>query len=74
MVRKVLIDNEPKVNIIFGGVTRKMGILREVNSRISTIQTLRGTPLNTLGIIRLMFRAKPFEYMITFHVMDSMSP
>lgn len=74
IVGKVFIDNGPEVNILFGGATIKIGIMGEVNSRRSTIQTLRGTLLNTLGTICLMFQAKPSKYMITFHVMDNPSP
>ncbi|RXH83897.1 hypothetical protein DVH24_013142 [Malus domestica] len=41
---------------------------------VSTIQTLNGTPLITLGTVRLMVQMKPFKHLMTFNVMDNPSP
>lgn len=73
MVSRALIDNGSEVNILFKGVAVRMDILNEV-ARRTIVQTLKGTPLNTIRTIRLMVRAKLYEHMMTFHVMDSLSP
>ena len=73
MVGRALIDNGWGVNILFKEAVVRMGILNEVTRR-TIVQTLRGTSLNTIRTIRLMVRAKPSKHMMTFHVMDSLSP
>ncbi|KAB2606253.1 hypothetical protein D8674_005970 [Pyrus ussuriensis x Pyrus communis] len=51
-----------------------MDILERINSRKSTIQTLNGTSLSTLGTVRLMVQTKPSKHLLTFNVMVNPSP
>ncbi|KAM2886552.1 hypothetical protein COP2_013616 [Malus domestica] len=74
IVHQVFIDNESEGNMLFGGMAERMGVLHKVNFRRASIQTFDGTPLYTIGRIKLMVQAKPSEHLMNFHVMDCPSP
>ncbi|KAM1104995.1 hypothetical protein ACFX14_013361 [Malus domestica] len=74
IVHQVFIDNESEGNMLFGGMAERMGVLHKVNFRRASIQTFDGTPLYTIGTIKLMVQAKPSEHLMNFHVMDCPSP
>lgn len=48
-----------------------MKILNNINKEKTTLNTFNEKPVRFLGTMRLAIQAKPYNHLVTFHVMDS---
>ncbi|KAM1019080.1 hypothetical protein ACFX2I_040520 [Malus domestica] len=74
LVNCVLVDNGSGFSVFFKDDAEKMGILDSINKGKTTLHTFNEASVRSLGTVKLADQAKPYNHLVTFHVMDYSTP
>lgn len=74
MVSRFLVDNGSRADIFFKDAAEMIRILDIINKSKATHHTFSGSLIRSLGMVKKMVQAEPYNYLVFFHIMDLLNP